>query len=293
MRRVEREDRELTRHAQDMTQQVHARYDAMVKWACRARDQLLEDASAREDSARSQLRAETTSTTTAINTLSSLVSRAARATASSDVDMVVLRNELKTALLSEDIMQHHRRRADREEPLWGWQYHVTDVFQQEDVTAHMGRMVNSDQGDFILPVTSLRELSARMDRWMNEVTETTNTMTSELATCKQKLTEYSGDVSTMKVKEADLEKKMKSLHDDVKKSETAFQTHVKSSTTDVKKLEETITSVSKDLTILKRKEADLQRTALSLSEKIGELQRGQGSGVLCKVCEIVSFCVFC
>ena len=81
LRRVDREDRQLTRHAQEMTQQVHARYDAIMTSASKARDQLLEDTSAREDTARNQLRAEKTSTTTTINTLSSLLSRAARATA--------------------------------------------------------------------------------------------------------------------------------------------------------------------------------------------------------------------
>ena len=117
LRRLEREDRQLTRHAQEMTQQVHARYDAIMKWASKARDELLEDASAREDSARSQLSAEKKSTTTAIKTLSSLVSRAARVVAGGDAEVVVLRNQLKEAKLGEDIMQHHRQQADREEPL--------------------------------------------------------------------------------------------------------------------------------------------------------------------------------
>ena len=251
----------------------------MMKWAGKARDHLVEDTSTREDAARSQLRAETTSTTTVITMLSSLVSRAARAAACSDAEMVELRNELKAALLSKDMMQRHRQRADREKPLWEWLYHVTDVLQQEDVMTYMGCMVNNHQGDVILPVTSLRELSETVHGWMNEMTETTNSLTSELAACKQKLTQCFEDVATIRNNEADLEKKTTSLSDDLttmRMKETDLEKKTRSLSDYMTVLTEKedelgiqMTSLDNDLIILKKREADLRRATASLSDKIG------------------------
>ena len=115
LRRVDRDERELTRHIQEVTQHINARYDTLMTWATRSRDELLEEVSAKEDSARSQLRAEKTAATVTMETLSALVSRAARVTGK-DPDVVWLRNELRAALLSEDGLDHHRQRADRQEP---------------------------------------------------------------------------------------------------------------------------------------------------------------------------------
>ena len=107
--------------------------------ATRSRDELLEEVSAKEDSAKSQLRAEKTAATVTMETLSALVSRAARVTGK-DPDVVSLRNELRAALLSEDRLDHHRQRANRQEPLWGWMYDVTEasVLQLEVVQATWG-----------------------------------------------------------------------------------------------------------------------------------------------------------
>ena len=106
LRRVDRDDRDLTRQKQEVAQQINARYDVLMTWARRSRDELLEEVSAKEDSARSQLRAEKTAATVTVETLSALVSRAARVTGK-DPDVVALRNELQAALLSEDRLDHH------------------------------------------------------------------------------------------------------------------------------------------------------------------------------------------
>ena len=126
LRRVDRDERELTRLKQEVTQQINSRYDALMTWATRSREELLEEVSAKEDSARSQLRVEKTAATVTMESLSALVSRAARVTGK-DPDVVGLRNELRAALLSEDRLDHHRQQADRQEPLWWWRYDVTEA----------------------------------------------------------------------------------------------------------------------------------------------------------------------
>ena len=161
-----------------MTQQINARYDALMTWATRSRDELLEEVSAKEDSARSQLRAEKTAATVTMETLSALVSRASRVTGK-DLDLVSLRNELRAALLSEDGLDQHRQRAERQEPVWGWRYDVTEalVLQLEVVQAYMGRVVEGGRAD-VTRSLSLRELADKVDRLMNEMTETNNNITA-------------------------------------------------------------------------------------------------------------------
>ena len=152
------DERELTRRKQEMTQQINERYDALVTWATWSRDELLEEVSAKEDSVRSQLRADKTPATVTMETLSDLVSRAARVTGK-DPDVVWLRNELRAALLSEDRLDHHRQRANKQEPVWGLRYDVTEasVLRLEVVQAYMGRVVEGGRADVTRPLT-LREL---------------------------------------------------------------------------------------------------------------------------------------
>ena len=214
-----------TRQKQEVTQQINARYDALVTWATRSRDELLEEVSAKEDSARSQLRAEKTAATVTMETLSDLVSRAARVTGK-DPDVVSLRNELRAALLSEDKLDQHRQRADRQEPLWGWRYDVTEasVLQLEVVQAYMGRVVEGGRADVSRPL-SLRELADKVDRLMNEMTETNNNVTANtknitgnttnIAASTTNISSCRNDVTSLNKSEIDLQKKTASLLTDV------------------------------------------------------------------------------
>ena len=227
LRRVDRDERKLTRHKQEVTQQINARYDALMTWATRSRDELLEEVSAKEDSARSQLRAEKTAATVTMETLSALVSRASRVTGK-DLDVVSLRNELRAALLSEDGLDHHRQRAERQEPVWGWRYDVTEasVLQLEVVQAYMGRVVEGGRADVTRPL-SLRELSDKVDRLMNEMTETNNNITAittNITANTNNISSCRDDVTSLKKSEIELQEKTASLTADmktVKKKEAA------------------------------------------------------------------------
>ena len=229
LRRVDRDERKLTRHKQEVTQQINARYDALMTWATRSRDELLEEVSAKEDSARSQLRADKTSATVTMETLSALVSRAARVTGK-DPDVVSLRNELRAALLSEDRLDHHRQRAERQEPLWGWRYDVTEasVLQLEVVQAYMGRVVEGGHADVTRPL-SLRELADKVDRLMNEMTETNNNITAittNITANTNNISSCRDDVTSLKKSEIELQEKTASLTADmktVKKKEAAVK----------------------------------------------------------------------
>ena len=255
LRRVDRDERELTRHKQEVTQQINARYDALMTWATRSRDELLEEVSAKEDSARSQLRAEKTAATVTMETLSALVSRAAHVS-SKDPDVVSLRNELRVALLSEDRLDHHRQRAKGQEPVWGWRYDVTEasVLQLEVVQAYMGRVVEGGRAD-VTRYLSLRELSDKVDRLMNEMTETNNNVTANTKNITANTTNISScweDVTTVKKSQFDLQKKTASL------------------VTGVADLQKQTTSLTADMTTVKKTEDDLKNTTSSLEGKMGK-----------------------
>ena len=269
---MDRDERELSRHKQEVTQQISARYDALMTWATQTRDELLEEVSAKEDSAKSQLRAEKTAATVTMETLSDLVSRAARVTGK-DPDVVSLRNDLRAALLSEDKLDQHRQRADRQEPLWGWRYDVTEasVLQLEVVQACMGRVVEGGRADVSRPL-SLRELADKVDRLMNEMTETNNNVTANTtntSSCRE-------DVKTLKKSEIDLLKKKPSPVTDV----ADFQKHTTSLTADmttVKKteadLKRTTSSLEADMTTVKKTEADLKKMTSSLEADMTTLKK--------------------
>ena len=283
MRRVDRDERELTRHKEEVTQQINARCDVLVTWAKRSRDELMEEVLAKEESARSQLRAEKTAATVTMETLSSLVSRAARV-AGDDPDVVLLRNELRAALLSEDRLDHHRRQADRQEPLLGWRYDVTEasVLQLEVVQAYMGRVVDGGRADVTRPL-SLRELADKVDRLMNEMTEINNNVTanatnitansSNITANTNNISQCRDEVTSLKKSEIDLQKKTASLVADVADlqiqttSLTADMTTVKKIEADLKK---TMSSLKADMTTVKKTEADLKETTSSLEGKMGK-----------------------
>ena len=232
LRRVDRDDRELIRQKQEVAQQINARYDVLMTWARRSRDELLEEVSAKEDSARSQLRAEKTAATVTVETLSALVSRAARVTGK-DPDVVSLRNELQAALLSEDGLDHHRQRADRQEPVCGWKHDVTEapVLQLEVVQAYMGRVVEGSRADVTRPL-SLRELADKMDRLMNEITETKSKVNTNT-------TNITANTTNIDTNVAELQRKTTSLD------------------TDVADFLKKTTSLETDITTIKKDESDL------------------------------------
>ena len=247
MQRVDRDERELARHEQEVTQQINARYDVLMTWATRSRDDLLEEVSAKEDSARSQLRAEKTAATVTMETLSALVSRAARVTGK-DPDVVSLRNELRVALLSEDRLDHHRRQADRQEPLLGWRYDVTEasVLQLEVVQAYMGRVVDGGRADVTRPL-SLRELADKVDRLANEMTESNNNVTANTTNIAANTTKIAGNTNNI----------------------TANTNNITANTNNINTNTNSITSLTADMTTVKKDGAEMKKTTSSLEAKMG------------------------
>ncbi|XP_076456788.1 uncharacterized protein LOC143291074 [Babylonia areolata] len=257
----DREDRQLTGHAQEVTRQIHARHDMLVAWARQARDRLLEDVSGKEATSRGLLTAHKSSTALIRQSLSSLLSRAAQTT-STDPDVVTLKTELKEALLSEEKLQLLRKRAEKSDGGWGWDYDTTDaaVLHADDVRAYMGRIAEGPEVGTPEPTVSLRELAERVDRWMSEVRDTTSTMTSELTSCK-------GDLTTLHTEAAGLERKVQSLNDALtaaKKREDGMGKKIQSLSSDMRKF----STLSDDLSTQKQSAADLQQRTQSLEKKM-------------------------
>ena len=261
MRRVDRDERELTRHKEEVTQQINARCDVLMTWAKRSRDELMEEVSAKEESARSQLRAEKKAATVTMKTFSSLVSRAARVTGD-DPDVVLLRNELRAALLSEDRFDHHRQQADRQKPLWGWRYDVSEasVLQLEVVQDYMGRVVEGGRADITRPL-SLRKRADKVDRLINELTETNNNITTNATNIAANTTNIAANTTNIAANTTNI---------------AANTTNIAANTTSITSLTLELTSCKDDVLTLNKKVADLEKKTTLLQKDLSSLQENIG-----------------
>ncbi|KAK7091789.1 uncharacterized protein [Littorina saxatilis] len=249
--RVECDEQKLTRHKQDVTQQIHARYDVIMASIQRSRDELLDEVSAKEERPRSQLRAQKTAATVTKETLSALVSRAARVS-DSDPDVVRVRKELQAALLSEDRLDQHRQQADRQQCMWSWRYDVTDVslVQQDVVGACMGRVVEGGDDDVTRPL-SVTQLADKLDRLVTRLESTeadVTTLKNNEAHLEKNVTALSGDFTALKNREIDMKTDSSALSYEVtalKKTTTALEDDVTAIKTTTSALEGKVAMVGK------------------------------------------------
>ena len=94
------------RQRQEVTDELGARYEEILRWVNRSRDELLETIAATADTTLAGLKAEEKSARVTVETLSDLVSRASRLT-SSNPEVLLLKTELQGALLGEDSFDHY------------------------------------------------------------------------------------------------------------------------------------------------------------------------------------------
>ncbi|KAL8561543.1 hypothetical protein ACOMHN_057236 [Nucella lapillus] len=250
---TERDDCRLTRQTQEVQQQIEARYTSLLTWPRQARDHLLDEVTAKETASRGQLTAHKSSTALLRDSLSSLLSQAVKAS-SVEPGVVMLKNELKEALLSDEALDHHTKRAQGQElepPCKGWDYDVTDasVLPFDDIRAYMGRVTEgAEMGVARPPALSLKELTGEVDTWMNDVKEAITKMTSQLTMCED-------DVTAVQKKEAELEEKVK--------SEIAALS--KNTEEDLRKK---TSALSDDITAQKKMTDTLEKTTQSLVKKM-------------------------
>ena len=91
-----------------------------MTWARQSRDEVLEEVKSKEDVCTNQLQADKAAASLAMERLSLLVSRAARADGS-DGDVLLLRKKLRAALLSQDRLDHHTEQPHTQGALVGLQ----------------------------------------------------------------------------------------------------------------------------------------------------------------------------
>ena len=163
--RMERDELELKRQKQEVKQRVNSRYNVITTWATRARDEVLEALEAKGQTALNKSRSEMTAARVAMETINGLVSRASRQTASGP-DVVLLKNELQAALLTDDAFDHQSKLAAREE-------HLTFLSSQADdtaldlgtVRAYVGELVpDGDEGSEGSSRFSLRQLAGELQK---------------------------------------------------------------------------------------------------------------------------------
>jgi len=97
-------------------QQVASRFDVIIAWATQARDEVLETLAAKEQISMHDIRTEKASAIVVKETISAVVARASRKTKLGP-ELLLMKNELQVALLSEDTFDRYKKLGDRSESL--------------------------------------------------------------------------------------------------------------------------------------------------------------------------------
>ena len=97
-------------------QQVRSRFDVVIAWATRARDEVLETLAAKEETSLNDISLEKGSARAAKETISGVVAHASRRTKLGS-ELVLMKNELQADLLGDDTLDHYSKLGDRNEAL--------------------------------------------------------------------------------------------------------------------------------------------------------------------------------
>nr|KAG5709115.1 hypothetical protein BaRGS_028571 [Batillaria attramentaria] len=108
--RLDRDGPELSCKKQDVTRDVNWRYDTAIAWLTQARDEVLHDVTAREETIQRDIEAEKISARGKMERLSAVQARASHMN-DSNLDLVLLKNDMQSALMSDDALEQHRSRA--------------------------------------------------------------------------------------------------------------------------------------------------------------------------------------
>ena len=97
-------------------QQVASRFDVIIAWATQARDEVLETLAAKVQISMHDIRTEKASALVVKETVSEIVARASRKMKLGP-ELLLMKNELQVALLSEDTSDRYKKLGDRSESL--------------------------------------------------------------------------------------------------------------------------------------------------------------------------------
>ncbi|XP_025098013.1 tripartite motif-containing protein 45-like [Pomacea canaliculata] len=160
--RLERDTLELSRQKQEMLSNVTSRYEALVTWVTRARDEALEELECVQRAALKEMEAERIVARDTKQLLSRLVTRAASSChTDADADIVLHKSELQAALLDDDALTRYRQRGNKEGHVTFFRCRSDDkAVQLDQVRDFVGRQEGQDQDkQNKMVVMSIRELS--------------------------------------------------------------------------------------------------------------------------------------
>ncbi|XP_025098016.1 uncharacterized protein LOC112566209 [Pomacea canaliculata] len=161
---LERDSMELSRQKQEMTSNVTSKYEALVAWATRARDEALEEMECVQRAALKEMEAERIVARDTKQLLSRLATRAASSChTDADADIVLHKSELQAALLDDDALTRYRQRGNKEGHVTFFRCRSDDkAVQLDQVRDFVGRQEVQDQDkQDKMVVMSMRELSEK------------------------------------------------------------------------------------------------------------------------------------
>lgn len=186
--RLERNEKELARQKQEIAYGISARYESIVTWAERARDELTQCLTQEEESARNDIHADKMAARNTVDKLYNLVSRANGVSPEDDdTDLVTLKAELQAAMLSEEALYRNRQLVANGGvlPVFFVCSHDDSALELDSVRAFMGELMakDDDPTDPSLSL-SLRELKSKFVELSRKFTSEVEELKSEVVIFK-------------------------------------------------------------------------------------------------------------
>ncbi|KAL8562459.1 hypothetical protein ACOMHN_008604 [Nucella lapillus] len=157
--RLERDELDLNHQKQEVVQQVSSRFDVLIGWATRARDEFLEDVAAKEQASLSDIHMKKASASFFKGNIFSKKMRASQ-NMSLGSDVVLVKNELQGALLKDEAFEEHQKLAARKEHQMIFRSAAAaSVLELAVVRAYMGELIEAPADGSDLPSFSFHEMA--------------------------------------------------------------------------------------------------------------------------------------
>ena len=147
IRRLERDEQDLKRQQQEVIQQVSSRYDILMAWAARSREEVLETLTAKVQISLNDILSRKVATASMKENISSVMARSKSQGTLTGPDIVLMKNEVQAALLSEEKIDECQELGERKESLTFFTCEAeSSVLDLSVVRAYMGELVEAAGG---------------------------------------------------------------------------------------------------------------------------------------------------
>ena len=147
IRRLERDEQDLKRQQQEVIQQVSSRYDTLMAWAARSREEVLETLTAKVQISLNDILSRKEATASMKGNISSVMAHSKSQGTLAGPDIVLMKNEVQAALLSEEKIDECQELGERKESLTFFTCEAeSSVLDLSVLRTYMGELMEAAEG---------------------------------------------------------------------------------------------------------------------------------------------------